>query len=56
MTLAARFMRSQSGGTAAEFAMVLPLLLLFLFGIIDGGRKSFTTSNPARSSARAAAG
>ncbi len=30
--------RSQSGSTAAEFALVLPLFLIMLFGIIDAGR------------------
>ena len=30
--------RSQSGSSAAEFALVLPLFLIMLFGIIDAGR------------------
>lgn len=31
-------LRSDSAATAAEFAMVLPVLLILLFGIIDTGR------------------
>lgn len=37
MTLIALF-RDKRAASAAEFALVLPLLLVFLFGIIDGGR------------------
>lgn len=32
------FFRDQGGGPAAEFALVLPLAILFLFGTIDAGR------------------
>lgn len=39
-----RLCRDRSGSSAAEFALVLPLLILFLFGIIDGGRFLWETN------------
>ena len=38
MTPLGRLWNDRTGGTAAEFALVLPLLILLIFGIIDGGR------------------
>jgi hypothetical protein len=37
-----RLTRDQSGASAVEFAVVLPVLLIFLFGIIDAGRWMWT--------------
>ena len=39
-----RFFRDASGASAAEFALVLPLLLLLLFGTIDVGRYGWAIS------------
>lgn len=33
-----RAIRDDAGGTAAEYALLLPIILLFFFGIIDAGR------------------
>ncbi len=37
-------LRDQRAGSAAEFALVLPLLLIFLLGIIDVGRLLWTVN------------
>jgi len=42
MSRLASIIRDERASTAAEFAMVLPLLILFLFGIIDVGRYMWT--------------
>jgi hypothetical protein len=49
---------SRRGQTLVEFALVLPLLLLIIFGVIDLGRAFYTSvvlSNMARTGARFAA-
>jgi TadE-like protein len=38
MSFLRTFLRDRSGGPAAEFALVLPIALVFMFGIIDVGR------------------
>jgi Flp pilus assembly protein TadG len=38
MSMLARLAREERAATAAEFALVLPLLLIFLFGMLDVGR------------------
>jgi len=40
-----RFARSDSGAAMVEFAIVLPILIMFLLGIIDFGRAFFLYNN-----------
>lgn len=42
MTRLRAFGRARSGASAAEFALVLPLALLLLFGVLDAGRYVWT--------------
>jgi Flp pilus assembly protein TadG len=42
MVTPSRLVRDSSGSTAAEFALTLPLLLIFIFGMIDAGRFMWT--------------
>ena len=49
--------RRERGQSLVEFALVLPVLLLFIFGIVDAGRLIYTyntVSNAARDGARVA--
>jgi Flp pilus assembly pilin Flp len=50
-----RLRRGESGTTAVELAAILPVLIVLLFGIIEGGRLMFTigsTTTAAREAAR----
>ena len=46
-----RLAHCRAAGSAAEFAMVLPLLLIFLLGIIDVGHMMWTWNRAGKSNA-----
>lgn len=48
------FVRANRGATAAEFALVVPLLLLLLFAVIDVGRLMWTWNQAEKATAAAA--
>lgn len=59
MSALRRTRRTDRGAAAVEFALLLPVLLLILAGIVDFGRAMFTqisVTNAAREGARAAIG
>lgn len=45
---AARLLRDRNGAGAAEFALVAPLLMLLIFGLIDAGRLGFEYNQAAK--------
>jgi len=49
-----KFLSSDHGGTGAEFALLLPLIILFLFGIIDAGRYAWEFNKAEKATQRGA--
>jgi Flp pilus assembly pilin Flp len=40
-----RFIKNEEGAAVVEFALVMPILVLLVFGIIDFGRAFYTVNN-----------
>ena len=40
-----KFLRNEEGAAVVEFALVMPILALIIFGIIDFGRAFYTVNN-----------
>jgi Flp pilus assembly protein TadG len=45
MSRVRRFQRDENGALVVEFGLVVPILLLLVFGIVDFGRAYFTMNN-----------